>query len=228
MGDICLWNDATVISLLTSLTPKDVQQLEGAETRKIAEANVLVNDLPAAYSALKEAKINSKKERRVDIVLDNAGFELFVDLALAGGLLETGLAMQIVLHIKVMPWFVSTAMTAAFQTLLHVIAQPNGILPTDKGGTPPQPSIPSDEPENLMFLFTHWSHYHGEGQLILRPHLFWTCGHSYWDMPAKEPLLFKDLQESELVIFKGDLNYRKLTADVCSEIGFSLSMWVQG
>jgi len=96
MCEICLWGNATDLSLLTSLTYEDVQKLQGAEARKKAEKNILANDLPAAYKVLTEAKKKDpKSERRVDIVLDNAGFELYVDLILAGYLLAAGLATQV-------------------------------------------------------------------------------------------------------------------------------------
>ena len=46
-----------------------------------------------------------------------------------------------------------------------------------------------------------------------QPNDFWTEAGSYWRLPHAVPELFSDLKESELVIHKGDLNYRKLTAD---------------
>lgn len=96
MCEICLWGNATDLSLLTSLTYEDIQKLQGADARKKAEKNILANDLPAAYKILTEAKKrNPKSERRVDIVLDNAGFELYVDLILAGYLLAAGLVTQV-------------------------------------------------------------------------------------------------------------------------------------
>jgi len=39
--------------------------------------------------------------------------------------------------------------------------------------------------------------------------LYWTSSQPYWNMEYDAPNLFKDLSESQLVIFKGDLNYRK-------------------
>ncbi|KAF3356702.1 hypothetical protein VdG1_03639 [Verticillium dahliae VDG1] len=103
MCEICLWGNATDLSLLTSLTYEDIQKLQGSEARKASEKNILANDLPAAYAVLKQAVAEGKKERRVDIVLDNAGFELYVDLILAGYLLSAGLATHIVLHPKSIP-----------------------------------------------------------------------------------------------------------------------------
>ena len=91
MCEICLWGNATDLSLLTSLTYEDIQKLQGSEARKASEKNILVNDLEAAYDALLEAKKVGKESRQVDIVLDNAGFELYVDLILAGFLLSAGL-----------------------------------------------------------------------------------------------------------------------------------------
>lgn len=38
---------------------------------------------------------------------------------------------------------------------------------------------------------------------------FWTTQYAYQDMPAVAPELVADLAKSDLVFFKGDLNYRK-------------------
>lgn len=216
MCEICLWGNATDLGLLTSLTFEDMGKLQGSHARKKAEKNVLVNDLPAAYKALKEAQRTGKKDRRVDIILDNAGFELFVDLVLAGYLLAAGLATQITLHPKSIPWFVSDAIPADFAALLSALANPQDFYstPDEHTGQVPEP-LSEKESSDLSSLFQHWAGLHAEGQLILRPHLFWTSAQSYWHLPQAEPRLYKDLKESELVIFKGDLNYRKLTADVC-------------
>ena len=216
MCEICLWGNATDLSLLTSLTYEDIQKLQGADARKKAEENLLVNDLPAAYNVLREAQKTGKKDRRVDIVLDNAGFELFVDLVLAGYLLAAGLATQVTLHPKSIPWFVSDVIPADFAALLSALANPQGFYstPDEHTGQVPEP-LSQNESSDLSFLFQHWAGFHAEGQLLLRPNPFWTSGHSYWHLPQVEPRLYEDLKESELVIFKGDLNYRKLTADVC-------------
>ena len=218
MSEICLWGNATDLSLLTSLTYDDIQKLQGSEARKESEKNILVNDLPAAYEFLKDAQKSGKRDRRVDIILDNAGFELFVDLILAGYLLSAGLATQVVLHPKSIPWFVSDVLPGDFGALLNALANPQAFYSTPSdddmvSGKTPQPISEKEESE-LLFLFQHWSGFHQEGQLTIRPNRFWTHGGSYWGMPETEPRLYKDLQGSELVIFKGDLNYRKLTGDV--------------
>lgn len=218
MCEICLWGNATDLSLLTSLTYEDIQKLQGSEARKASEKNIIVNDLPAAYKSLKKAKEDGIKERRVDIVLDNAGFELYVDLILAGYLLSSNLATTVILHPKSIPWFVSDVVPADFAALLNALANAQSFYTTPdeeekSSGKTPAP-LSEKEIGELQFLFERWSGFHAEGQLVIRPNRFWTEGGSYWRLPSSAPDLFEDLQSSELVIFKGDLNYRKLTGDV--------------
>ena len=215
--EICLWGNATDLSLLTTLTYEDIQKLQGSNARKAQEKNIVVNDLVAAYDVLKSAQKSGKSSRRVDIVLDNAGFELYVDLILAGYLLLTGLATEVVLHPKSIPWFVSDVLPKDFADLLGVIADPQTFYSAsdDKHEDGPSVRLSDEEIANLKYLFSNWSKLHSEGRLILRPNQFWTHAGSFWRMPHTAPDLFKDLKESELVIFKGDLNYRKLTGDVC-------------
>lgn len=220
MCEICLWGNATDLSLLTSLTYEDIQKLQGSEARKASEKNIIVNDLEAAYDTLKRAKKDGKKYRQVDIVLDNAGFELYVDLILAGFLLSANLATNVILHPKSIPWFVSDVLPGDFAALLNALASSQAFYSTpsddekaaDKTPTP----LNQQEIDELSFLFSEWSNFHAEGQLMLRSNRFWTEGGSFWRLPSLAPRLHDDLKESELVIFKGDLNYRKLTGDVRS------------
>jgi hypothetical protein len=218
MCEICLWGNATDLSLLTNLSYEDIQKLQGSEARKASEKNIVVNDLDKAFKVLTAAQKSGQTERRVDIVLDNAGFELFVDLILAGYLLASGLATTIVLHPKSIPWFVSDVLPQDFASLISALADPQAFYSalSEDAKESGKTAIPLSDAEvvNLKFLFEHWSRIHAEGQLVLRPNLFWTAGGSFWRLPGTEPSLHEDLKDSELVIFKGDLNYRKLTADV--------------
>lgn len=42
---------------------------------------------------------------------------------------------------------------------------------------------------------------------------FWCGPFDFPSLPKQDPTLLSELQKSDLVIFKGDLNYRKLTSD---------------
>lgn len=216
--EICLWGNATDLSLLTNLTYEDIQKLQGSEARKAAEQNILINDLPAAYQILKKARDEGKAERRVDFVLDNAGFELYVDLILAGFLLATGLATQIVLHPKSIPWFVSDVLPTDFAALLNAISNPRAFFETQSEDEKLQDKTPTPlsdkDAEDLQYVFQDWAIRHAEGELAMRPNRYWTAGGSFWRLPHEQPELHAELKEAELVIFKGDLNYRKLTGDV--------------
>ncbi|CAK7224570.1 Hairy/enhancer-of-split with YRPW motif protein 2 [Sporothrix bragantina] len=230
MCEICLWGNATDLSLLTNLTYEDIQKLQGSEARRKAEANILVNDLPAAYKILttaRDAAVQAAKtqtpgstsERRVDIVLDNAGFELYVDLILAGYLLRAGLATVVVLHPKNIPWFVSDVLPSDFAALLNALASPQRFYETpseeeELQGKPAPVPLTEAERADLAFLFSEWSQLYANGQVVMRPNIFWTQPGSFGRLPKDAPVLFDDLKTSELVIFKGDLNYRKLTSDL--------------
>ncbi|RMZ89519.1 hypothetical protein DV736_g3252, partial [Chaetothyriales sp. CBS 134916] len=225
MAEICLWGNATDLSLLTNLSYEDIQKLQGSEARKSREKSILVNDLDKAFEVLYTRKKTKKQQEsgkggRVDIVLDNAGFELFVDLVLAGYLLATGLASEVVLHPKSIPWFVSDVLPKDFAELISAMQDPKAFYEkSDEVGGRVEQSLSQKEEDDIKFLFCHWSKLHTDGQLILRPSRFWTHPGSFWRLPRFGAEVLTDLkhghdgQGSKLVIFKGDLNYRKLVGD---------------
>lgn len=195
MSQISLWGNATDLSLLTSLSYEDLQKLQGAEAIKASQKNILANDIEQVWDIVKNLKGG-----RVDIVLDNAGFELFADLVLATYLLETKHCETIVLHPKDFAWFVSDVTPADIAHLFSSMSN-DQYFPDLK------------DKEALVSMTQRWLEHYMEGRIIIRPNAFWTTAHPFCRLPTINPDLLRTLQESDLVIFKGDLNYRKLVGD---------------
>ena len=55
--------------------------------------------------------------------------------------------------------------------------------------------------------------YSSSDKWTVRSHHYWIFGRPYHTMPEVCPVLYETLKKSHLVIFKGDLNYRKLVQD---------------
>ncbi len=116
MTELALWGNATDLSLLQDLSLEDMQKLQGKSAIEEGRRNIVANDSDALWNHLRQ--VPALSDRRIDIILDNAGFELFADILYASYLLEAGLASKIVLHAKCFPWFVSDAVPADVESLL--------------------------------------------------------------------------------------------------------------
>ncbi|KAJ7141872.1 DUF89 domain-containing protein [Mycena crocata] len=217
MIQMCLWGNATDLSLLTHLSSSDIEHLQtvGKDAQAAREEFILRDDQEKVWTHVK-----SLTNGRVDFVLDNAGFELFTDLVFADFLVTyTPHVSTVVFHPKLIPWFVSDVTPTDFAETIKFLLDPTFL---------PPPSGIDYEP--LQFMVKRWEKYVEEGVFTLSVPAatplgggpgesaelaqFWTSPAPYWDMATKAPKLWSALKASNLVIFKGDLNYRKLTGDV--------------
>lgn len=75
------------------------------------------------------------------------------------------------------------------------------------------PLASPEEVASLRTLGARWKEYERTGAFVYEQHPFWCTGYTFWDLPNEAPDVFLELSKSDLVIFKGDLNHRKLTYD---------------
>ena|SRR5947207_4369999 len=207
MIEISLWRNATDLSVLASLRLEDLDKLQGKRVIETQQKNIVVNDIEEVWKYF-----STLQDAQIDIVLDNAGtafyerllmtgFEVFVDVFLAAYFLEIGAAKTIVCHPKDFGWFVSDVIPDDFDSLFELL-EDESIVNTQQ------------QREDLRFLRQRWLQFYKSGQIQVRQDSFWTTAHPFWRMPSFAPELYKALQTSDLVIYKGDLNYRKLVEDV--------------
>ncbi|KXZ48615.1 hypothetical protein GPECTOR_26g518 [Gonium pectorale] len=240
---IALWGNKADLSLLAGAAgleehhlaaPPEVAAAVGASTAAADAADASTVAVPASHiivdegEAVWEAMASLRARRaasvgdrgdgdgngdgdgvRVDIVLDNSGLELFADLCLADLLLEAGVADRVVLHGKAIPWFVSDTLRGDLE----------GLLGSCEASQPPGGQVPAAAWEPVRALAARWRRHlaptsaGGTGAWSWAAHSFWTTPAPFAWMSELAPELYNDLSGSDLVIFKGDLNYRKLTHD---------------
>ena len=201
MIQISLWGNATDLSLLTSISVEELNSRQGKAVRESNKQNILVDDTEQVWSLLSRLR-SSGSPRDIHIVLDNAGFELLTDLVFAGYLILSGYAIKVVLHGKRLPWFVSDVNPEDLNYLIEGFV--NGTIYDD---------IDSADKDELREAGKYWKGLIQSDMLEFRAELFWTTQHPFGRLPIVEPGLFEDLADADLVVYKGDLNYRKLTYD---------------
>ena len=181
-----LWGNRTDLSYtVVAHTLTRLSAGLGATGERSAEqANLLIDDTAAVWDRLTAAR-----RGRLAILADNAGTELLMDLALSDGLLADGLAQEIHLHLKPQPFFVSDAMPK------DVLA---GLAALPAGG----PAAAA--------LAARLRAYLAAGRLQLTTHWHYATSLFYFQLPAD---LAADLARMDLVIVKGDANYRRLLGD---------------
>lgn len=146
------------------------------------------------------------------------GFELYVDLMFADYLVRAGFASEVVFHAKTIPWFVSDVMPVDFQWTLDQLRHTSSATTNTESSAGKAPFFdPSElsEQKALRDLGTKWQSYVDQGVWRVTSDDFWTSCYSFYhltSLPSAQDL-FSEMRKSDLWIFKGDLNYRKLVYD---------------
>ncbi|RKO92710.1 hypothetical protein BDK51DRAFT_8225, partial [Blyttiomyces helicus] len=185
-----LWGNQADLSLFVNVQHSEMHksQISSPVSLVASSKNIIVNNIADLLDT-----VDNCKGGRIDIVLDNAGFELFADLALADWLTTTKSCANLHLHVKRIPWFVSDTTARDFTWTLDACAALGS--------------------EPLSACVARWRRWIADGTWVVREEAFWTTPYSFWQMSEVAPGLWADLGTSRLVIFKGDLNYRKMVYD---------------
>lgn len=110
-----------------------------------------------------------------------------------------------VFNCKTIPWFVSDVIPTDVPALFEAC--------TDRSFFPGSETRPESDFVALETMVKRWKAYVQEGRIEIRSHKFWCYGLPYWYLRSEAPELFENMRQSSLVLFKGDLNFRKLVFD---------------
>jgi hypothetical protein len=138
--------------------------------------------------------LRERGDGKIDIIVDNAGFELVTDLALADHLVSSGVAQVVTFQLKGHPTFVSDALE---KDLLETVAHYSVLSP--------------DKFPNAHGAGLRWQKYLDEGKWVCHEDNFWCQPSAMWEMP--NPLRADLVERCDLAFVKGDANYRRLLGD---------------
>ena len=196
--DLSLWPAAKDdTSKSTDIENRNAKSMRDSFGSNLAAANsfILDNDIHEVISKLNE-KLTHGEKCDIDIIVDNAGYELVSDLILGHSLLTLGFAKSVTFHTKGHPTFVSDATTFDLYSTINYLKSPSA---TD--GASHQATIA---------LATQLLAHVEAGRIKVEDDLFWCQPTAFWDMPTS---VRNKLSNSAMVFVKGDANYRRLLGD---------------
>ena len=183
------------------------------------DSYILVNESHDVWLHVNQLKNKENGKKELRIIMDNCGLEMITDLCFAVFCLSHKLFDRVYFYVKKIPWFVSDVTLKDFHWTLEQMKSGNS------GST------------DLNQLVEKCLTYLNSQQFLLVEENFWTLPLPYHVMQEEDPILYDDLSQSQLIVFKGmdgtfhsyflllisihfnlypkgDLNYRKLGGDV--------------
>jgi len=184
--------DSLYYSLWGNQADLSLWPTKAGENPKHASPKILKEHLLADHSKqiIKALTKSNEGPRQVDIMLDNAGFELVCDLGLVDILLAYDLTTTIILHLKAHPTYVSDVIEEDIQKTVDYLK--------------------SSTSNDVSSLGTRLEGNLKEKKILLKADYFWNSPLAMWELPASLRIGLKD---STLLISKGDANYRRLLGD---------------
>lgn len=163
-------------------------------TTVTSDVSILIDDADKVRGHLE-----SRRRGTVALIVDNAGFELCADLALADRLIREGLAEKVAIHIKDFSAFVSDV------TSRDLLMTPKEIKEHFSKGDD------DEDTKSVQQMAERWTENEGAGRFAVHRNDFWNSPLPLWKMPGD---LRDHFETCSLAIFKGDANYRRAHGDL--------------
>lgn len=193
------WQETTFTNLLAidlwgnqadlSLWPSDTDEKPDHADKASQQEHLITDDTTAVTHHL-TTRLQGNSTARIDFLIDNAGFELIGDLALADYLLSSDACQTVRFHLKIHPTFVSDATIADVQATIAYLQ--------------------ADRERHVRAFGERLAGWLANGRFQLHTHPYWTSPLPGWEMPDD---LQNELAAAYLIISKGDANYRRLLGD---------------
>jgi len=151
----------------------------------IERENLLIDDFPLVFQVFEK-----QHPLKVAFICDNVGIELGFDLCLADFLLRNKWASKIIFYLKPYPFFVSDVMPKDFQETIEAFTKASA--------------------KGLNHLGRHLKDALFKGTISMSDNWFWISPYHFCEMPKS---LYDEISHLDLVILKGDVNYRRLLSD---------------
>ncbi|KAJ8679706.1 hypothetical protein QAD02_015493 [Eretmocerus hayati] len=200
-----LWGNKCDLSLSSGVVSAQESYLELLQS---LDQDILADDSELICKHLCKKCTDQSNDDIIDIVLDNSGYELFSDFCLAVFLTQKKIAKTIRFYVKQYPWFISDVTVNDFHWLIEEMLR-------------------SDN-EDIKIFGGHCQGNLKNGSWRIEEEAFWTQPYDFSEMSSVDTVLYSKLSQAKLVIFKGDLNYRKLLGDINWEYTTEYSRALRG